>query len=60
MSEYRVGTLPGLEVFLEDFPHGVYQFRSTEYFQISAAWTRAVQRILEGEDVATVLEQTQI
>jgi multiple sugar transport system substrate-binding protein len=60
LSDYRVGTLPGLDVFLEDFSHGTYQFRSTQYFQISAAWNRAVQRILEGEDVTSVLESTRL
>src|SRR5665811_72431 len=60
LADYRVGTLPGLEVFLEDFPFGVYQFRSTQYFQISTAWDRAVQRILEGEDVTSVLESIRV
>lgn len=60
LSDYRVGTLPGLEVFLEDFPHGQYQFRSPQYFQIADAWNRAVQQILEGADVKSVLESTQV
>jgi multiple sugar transport system substrate-binding protein len=58
LADYRTSTLPGLEVFLEDFPFGRFQFRSTRYFEISAAWTRAFQEILEGGDVQEVLENT--
>lgn len=60
LAEYRVGTLPGLDVFLEDFPHGQYQFRSTRFSQIADVWNRAFQRILEGEDVQSVLESTSV
>lgn len=60
LADYRVSTLPGLDVFLEDFPYGRFQFRSTQYFEISSAWTRAVQEIMEGGDVQETMENVQV
>jgi multiple sugar transport system substrate-binding protein len=60
LADYYVATLPGMTVFNEDFPYGVYQFRSTRYFEISAAWTRAFQQILEGAPVEDVLRDTSV
>jgi multiple sugar transport system substrate-binding protein len=60
LADYYLSTMPEMEVFRDDFSHGVYQFRSTQYFEISAAWTRAFQRILEGEDVEEVLGDTSV
>ncbi|MDP9354643.1 MAG: ABC transporter substrate-binding protein [Chloroflexota bacterium] len=60
LADYYLSTTPMLKVFQEDFSHGVYQFRSTKYFEISAAWTRALQQIMEGEDVQKVLEDTNV
>jgi multiple sugar transport system substrate-binding protein len=59
LSEYQLSTMPELEVFLDDYEYGQYQFRSTDYFEISSAWNRAFQRIMEGEDVEQVLSETQ-
>ena len=60
LNDYRVSTEPSMATFLEDFKYGRYEFRSTKYFEISDIWTRAVGRILEGEDVQTVLNEAQI
>ncbi|MGH2533617.1 MAG: extracellular solute-binding protein [Thermomicrobiales bacterium] len=60
LADYYVETLPAMTVFNEDFPHGQYQFRSTRYFEISAAWNRAFQEIMEGADVKEVLENTNV
>ncbi len=59
LADYRVSTMPEMAVFLDDFTHGAYQFRSTNYFEISSAWTRALTRIMEGDEVQAVLEETQ-
>jgi ABC-type glycerol-3-phosphate transport system substrate-binding protein len=60
LADYYIATLPGMEVFNQDFPHGQYQFRSNQYFEISSAWTRAFQEIMEGADVTEVLENTSV
>ena len=60
LNDYRVETEPTMTTFLEDFKYGRYEFRSTKYFEISDIWTRAVGRVLEGEDVQTVLNEAQI
>ncbi len=60
LNEYRISTEPMLPVFLEDFKYGQYEFRSTHYFELSDIWTRAVTRVLEGEDVQAVLQEAQI
>ena len=59
LVDYRASTMPEMAVFLDDFSYGAYQFRSTDYFEISSAWTRAFQRIMEGDEVQQVLEETQ-
>jgi multiple sugar transport system substrate-binding protein len=57
---YRLNQEPLLDVFLDDFKYGKFEFRSTSYFELSQIWTRAASRILEGEDVKTVLQEAQI
>jgi multiple sugar transport system substrate-binding protein len=59
LTDYRVTSEPRLPIFLEDYKYGKFEFRSTAYFEISNIWTRATTRILEGEDVATVLGEAQ-
>jgi multiple sugar transport system substrate-binding protein len=59
LVEYRVASEPLLSTFLEDYKYGKFEFRSTAYFELSNIWTRATTRILEGEDVATVLGEAQ-
>lgn len=59
INEYQVSTEPLMPVFLEDYNYGRFQFRSPHYFELSDIWTRATGRILEGEDVMTVLTDAQ-
>jgi multiple sugar transport system substrate-binding protein len=59
ISDYQVSTEPMMPVFLEDYNYGRFQFRSPHYFELSDIWTRATTRILEGEDVMTVLTDAQ-
>lgn len=59
INEYQVSTEPLMPVFLEDYNYGRFQFRSPHYFELSDIWTRATTRILEGEDVVTVLTDAQ-
>lgn len=50
---------PHVEVFENDFDYGVSQFRSENYNEIAAIWTRAVTTVLEGGDVDQALQQAQ-
>lgn len=60
LVSYRLSQEPLLDVFLDDFKYGKFEFRSTSYFELSDIWTRAFSRILEGEDVEVVLQEAQI
>jgi hypothetical protein len=48
-----------LGTLFADYPYGKAEFRSTNYFELSDIWTRAQDRVLAGEDVATVLQDAQ-
>ena len=60
LEEYRINSEPRFADFLDDYTYGKYEFRSKAYFELSDIWTRAQTRILEGEDVETVLQEAQI
>ena len=60
LQDYFVSTEPLMPVFLEDYKYGRFEFRSTKYFELSDIWTRAQTRIMEGEDVATVMQEAQV
>lgn len=59
LDAYRTESDARLKVIFDDYPFGKYQFASTSYFEISDILTRAVTRILEGEDAKTVLDEAQ-
>jgi multiple sugar transport system substrate-binding protein len=52
-SDERLGTI------FNDYQFGKYEFRSPQYFELSDIWTRAQDRVLQGEDVMTVLQDAQ-
>lgn len=58
-EEFRVQSDERLQVIFDDYQYGQYQFRSTSYFELSDILTRAMSRILAGEDVQTVLDEAQ-
>jgi hypothetical protein len=60
LTDYRLNSEPRLAKFLPDYEYGRYQFSSSAYFELSDIWTRATTRILEGEDVETVLQEAQV
>jgi multiple sugar transport system substrate-binding protein len=60
LTEYRAGGDERLSVIFNDYPFGQAQFRSTAYFEVSDILTRALTRVLAGEDIATVLNEAQI
>ena len=60
LNDYRLSSEPRLADFLPDYEYGRYQFSSRAYFELSDIWTRATTRILEGEDVETVLQEAQV
>jgi len=59
LQEYRISTEPRMEVFLDDYQSGQFEFRSPAYFELADIWMRAVTRVLEGEDVEQVLNEAQ-
>jgi multiple sugar transport system substrate-binding protein len=59
MVDYRIESEPRLAAFLPDYSYGKYEFRSTAYFELSDIWNRAMTRVMEGEDVETVLQESQ-
>lgn len=59
LTEYRAQSDPRLMVIFNDYPFGRFQFRSTAYFEVSDILTRAMTRVLAGEDVTAVLEGAQ-
>ncbi|MCU0512934.1 MAG: extracellular solute-binding protein [Anaerolineae bacterium] len=59
MTEYRAQSDPRLMVIFNDYPYGQFEFRSTAYFEISDILTRAMGRVLGGENPADVLEAAQ-
>jgi ABC-type glycerol-3-phosphate transport system substrate-binding protein len=60
LNDYRLSSEPRLADFLPDYEYGKYEFRSSAYFELSDIWTRAFTRILEGEDVESVLQEAQV
>jgi ABC-type glycerol-3-phosphate transport system substrate-binding protein len=59
LTEYRAQSDERLMVVFNDYPFGKFEFRSTAYFEISDILTRALGRVLSGEDVATVMNEAQ-
>ncbi len=59
LQEYYAESDPRLATIFNDYQFGKYEFRSPKYFELSDLWTRAQERVLQGEDVATVLQETQ-
>lgn len=59
MAEYYAKSDPRISAILDDYQYGKYEFRSTGYFELSDIWTRALSRVLTGEDVTRVLADAQ-
>ena len=59
LTDYRAKSDDRLKVIFDDYQYGKFEFRSTAYFELSDLWTRALTRILAGEDVTTVMTETQ-
>lgn len=59
LKEYYATSDERLNVIFADYAYGKYEFRSEKYFELSDIWTRAVDKVLNGEDVATVLSDAQ-
>jgi len=59
LQEYYAQSDPRLATIFNDYQYGQYEFRSPKYFELSDIWTRAQQRVLQGEDVMTVLQEAQ-
>lgn len=59
LDAYRTESDPRLKVIFDDYPFGKYEFRSRSYFEVSDILTRALTRILAGEDAAAVLNEAQ-
>ena len=59
ISEYYAQSDPRLTTIFDDYQYGKYEFRSPKYFELSDIWTRALERVLQGEDVTTVLNDAQ-
>lgn len=59
LPEYYGQADERLATIFADYPYGKSEFRSTKYFELSDIWTRAQDRVLSGEDVMTVLQDSQ-
>jgi len=59
LPEYYAQSDERLATIFADYPFGKSEFRSTKYFELSDIWTRALDRVLSGEDVVTVLQEAQ-
>ncbi|MBW7882261.1 MAG: ABC transporter substrate-binding protein [Caldilineaceae bacterium] len=59
LPEYYAQSDPRLTTIFDDYPFGKFEFRSPKYFELSDIWTRAQDRVLQGEDVMTVLQEAQ-
>jgi multiple sugar transport system substrate-binding protein len=59
LQEYYATADERLNTIFADYPYGKYEFRSEQYFELSDIWTRALDRVLNGEDVMTVLNDAQ-
>jgi multiple sugar transport system substrate-binding protein len=59
LTEYRTQSDERLAVIFNDYPFGQFEFRSTAYFEVSDILTRALGRVLAGEDVAQVMGEAQ-
>lgn len=59
LQEYYAESDPRLTTIFNDYQYGKYEFRSPKYFELSDIWTRAQDRVLQGEDVMTVLQEAQ-
>lgn len=59
LQEYYAQSDPRLTTIFNDYPYGKFEFRSPQYFELSDIWTRAQDRVLQGEDVMTVLQDAQ-
>jgi len=59
LSDYYAQSDERLNTIFNDYQYGKYEFRSAKYFELSDIWTRAQDRVLQGEDVMTVLTEAQ-
>ena len=59
LPEYYATADERLATIFADYPYGKSQFRSSKYFELSDLWMRAQDRVLSGEDIMTVLQDTQ-
>lgn len=59
LSDYYAQSDERLNTIFNDYQYGKYEFRSAKYFELSDIWTRAQDRVLQGEDVMTVLTDAQ-
>lgn len=59
LPEYYAQSDERLATIFNDYPFGKPEFRSTKYFELSDIWTRAQDRVMQGEDVMTVLQEAQ-
>jgi multiple sugar transport system substrate-binding protein len=59
LQDYYAQSDERLSVIFNDYAFGQSQFSSTKYFELSDIWTRAQDRILNGEDVMSVLQDAQ-
>lgn len=59
LPEYYAQADARLATIFADYPYGKFEFRSPQYFELSDIWTRAQDRVLQGEDVMTVLQEAQ-
>lgn len=59
LQEYYAQSDPRLTTIFNDYPYGKFEFRSPQYFELSDIWTRAQDRVLQGEDVMAVLQDAQ-
>lgn len=59
LPEYYAQADARLSTIFADYPYGKFEFRSPQYFELSDIWTRAQDRVLQGEDVMTVLQEAQ-
>lgn len=59
LPEYYAQSDNRLTTIFNDYPYGKFEFRSPKYFELSDIWTRAQSRVLQGEDVLTVLQDAQ-
>ena len=59
LTEYRANSDERLMTIFNDYQYGKFEFQSTAYFEISDIMTKALTRVLSGEDPASVMNEAQ-